>query len=93
MMILNDTSVWSVTLESSITLQESPIRCHLCSYRTFIVQVSLMMIVIYDRHIFTVQATDDMITLTRLLLKEGINATFADECGFGTEQLDQQSIK
>ncbi len=31
--------------------------CHLCSKRKFIVQASLMTIVIYDCHIFIVQAT------------------------------------
>jgi len=57
MTIVNDGTVWSITLELAIALLESSISHPLCSYRAVMVQASLMMIVIYDPHIFIVQAT------------------------------------
>ncbi len=48
----------SVTVESTILLLESSISGQLCSQRTFIVQASLMMIVIYDCHIFQFRPLD-----------------------------------
>ncbi len=56
-MIVNDDASWSITPGSSIMLLESSISGPLCSERTFIAQVSLVTIVIYDNHIFIVQAT------------------------------------
>ncbi len=57
MIIINDATSWSITPGSSIMLLESSISGPLCSERTFIAQASLMMIVIYDHHIFIEQAT------------------------------------
>jgi hypothetical protein len=57
MTIVNDATSWSITQVSSITLLELSISRQLCSQRTFIVLASLMVIVIYDCHIFIVQAT------------------------------------
>ncbi len=56
-MIVNDAASWSITPGSSIMLLESSISGPLCSERTFIAQVSPVTIVIYDHHIFIVQAT------------------------------------
>jgi hypothetical protein len=56
MTIVNDATSWSITQELSIGLLESSISCQLCSQRTCTEQVSLMTIVIYDCHIFIVQA-------------------------------------
>jgi hypothetical protein len=57
MIIVNDATSWSVTLELSFMLQELSISCQLCSQRTLIILASLMMIIIYNCHIFMVQAT------------------------------------
>ncbi len=57
MKIVNDATSWSITPGSSIMLLESSISGPLCSERTFIAQASHITIVIYDHHIFIVQAT------------------------------------
>jgi hypothetical protein len=47
MTIVNDATSWSVILKSLIMLLELSITCQLCSHGTFIVHVSVIMIVIF----------------------------------------------
>ncbi len=61
MMIVNDATSWSVTLESLILLELSimllELSIMLLELSIMLLQASLMTIIIYDHHIFIVQAT------------------------------------